>query len=400
MKIFNDSAIYVGGELFSKVIPFLLLPYLTRTLGIEGYGELAYYQTYIALLLVFICLSQEGAIARYYYFYGKRSIGVAIVPALVYSCLVTVIVSLFALYFNLDILLFITISALTQSLLNVQLSLRQCQRQVWSYVIIQIMYSVISVIITIYIFEYIKASAEGRIIAVALSGMIIVFFTILFFIKNNNVKLVFAWNKYRLGLDYILSFGLPLIFHQLNFFLKGQADRIFIYNFFDKESLGIYAASFQISLVLSVIIHAINKAMVPYFFKSLKSGMINKESVLSWFKKSFILIPIPVCASLLMPTEVYSYILGNEYLNVKYFVSLFLFGIALTIPYLILVNFLFYYAQNKSIAKTTMLSAIIYISLVPILSFFGILYVPLGLVISNLIMLSILYVKVVNYNET
>ncbi|MDR8247854.1 flippase, partial [Acinetobacter baumannii] len=39
----------------------------------------------------------------------------------------------------------------------------------------------------------------------------------------------FTWQRLRFGLFYIFTFGLPLILHQSRFFIKGQLDRIFIY---------------------------------------------------------------------------------------------------------------------------------------------------------------------------
>ncbi|MCT8759307.1 flippase, partial [Glaesserella parasuis] len=44
MKALKDSSIYLIGEFASKSLPFLLLPYLTNKLGMEGFGELSYYQ--------------------------------------------------------------------------------------------------------------------------------------------------------------------------------------------------------------------------------------------------------------------------------------------------------------------------------------------------------------------
>ncbi len=53
MKILKDSFIYLFGELFAKALPFLLLPYLTRKLGVAGFGELSFYQTVFSLLVIF-----------------------------------------------------------------------------------------------------------------------------------------------------------------------------------------------------------------------------------------------------------------------------------------------------------------------------------------------------------
>ena len=62
MKLIRDSAIYISGELLSRSIPFILLPYLTRRLGVDGFGQMSYYQTILALFAIIIGLSQDGAV--------------------------------------------------------------------------------------------------------------------------------------------------------------------------------------------------------------------------------------------------------------------------------------------------------------------------------------------------
>jgi|GEM_PF-5745343 len=52
MSLIKDSSIYLIGELSAKCVPFLLLPYLSRKLGVEGFGELSYYQTFLALFVM------------------------------------------------------------------------------------------------------------------------------------------------------------------------------------------------------------------------------------------------------------------------------------------------------------------------------------------------------------
>ena len=51
-----------------------MLPYLTRKLGPDGFGELSYYLTMLSLFGIFVGLSQDGAVTRYFYFYGKKAL--------------------------------------------------------------------------------------------------------------------------------------------------------------------------------------------------------------------------------------------------------------------------------------------------------------------------------------
>ena len=107
------------------------------------------------------------------------------------------------------------------------------------------------------------------VLAIIAAGLLSVIVAFLIYAKQSNVKLKFNVNRYILGTSYLFMFGLPLIFHQLNFFLKGQADRLFIYNYFDSDVLGVYAAAFQIASVYTVLLHSVNKAVVPYFYENL-----------------------------------------------------------------------------------------------------------------------------------
>ena len=124
--LIKDSAIYVVGELVSKAFPFLLLPYLSRKLSVEGFGELSYYQTLLSLFVVFIGLSQEGAVTRYFYVYGKRSLNLVVNIGYIYTILVGTISLLFCWLMKSEIMAYVVLSAISQVFFTVQLSIRQC----------------------------------------------------------------------------------------------------------------------------------------------------------------------------------------------------------------------------------------------------------------------------------
>lgn len=69
---------------------------------------------------------------------------------------------------------------------------------------------------------------------------------------------------------YLFGFGIPLILHHSSIFLKGQLDRVFIYHKFSEEDLGLYAMGAQIAMILAIVVQALNKATLPYFYEALK----------------------------------------------------------------------------------------------------------------------------------
>lgn len=391
MALVKDSAIYLAGEIFSKAIPFMLIPYLSRKLGVDGYGELSYYQTYIALFVIFLGLSQDGAIARYFYFYGKRSLSLIVNSGFLYTIAIGLILIIIALFFKSTILIYAILVAMFQSLLSAQLSVRQCQKKALSYTCIQVIYSILSLVLTVVFLEIFSVNlVEKRIIAMVFSNLL--GFSIAYWLyKKNSLRRSFNLNFYKLGFMYILSFGVPLILHNASFFVKGQIDRLFIYHQFSSNELGLYAMGANLASIFSALIMAINKASVPYYYEYIKKKIITVKKIYKWALTSFFIIPIPSIIIFLLPDSFFIFLLGSGFGGVKYFFAIFTFTNMLLIPYIILVNYLFYFGQNKSIAVCSILSAIIYFISLIVFTNLNIEYVPFASIISSISMLTILY---------
>lgn len=208
MRIIKDSFIYLIGELFAKSLPFLMLPYLTRKLGPEGFGELSYYLTILSLLTIFISLSQDGAVTRYFYFYGKRALNTVVKAGYLFNISVSFILLLICWWFKAEIMAYVVLATMFQSFVNVQLSLRQCQKQPLKYIIIQIILSFTNVLFTIFALEYFNQELVAyRILAIVFANLIT--FLIASLVLGDLFKDIyrFTWLRLRLSLLYIISFG-------------------------------------------------------------------------------------------------------------------------------------------------------------------------------------------------
>ena len=400
MKVFKDSAIYLAGELSSKLVPFLLLPYLSRKLGVEGYGSLSYYQTFLSLFLIVVSLTQEGAISRYFYFYGKRSLNLVVNTGYAYTTIIGCIILIGCWIAQSEILFYAALSSIFQSFLNVQLSVRQCQKKAWSYAFIQFSLTVTGAVFTVALLEYYQNDlVEKRILAILLSNLVVWFFSY-FLYRKSAISKKYQFKHYQSALFYILGFGLPLILHYASFFLKGQLDRIFIYHKFSETDFGLYAIGAQLALVVSIAIQALNKAIIPYFYEALKQKKLVIQQLHKWALFSFLLIPIPALIMWIIPEDVLVWILGSQFVGTKYYFILFLISTTLSIPYLILVNYLFYYGKNKIISQCSVLSTIIYVASLVALTFTEIKYIPYAGIIGSLSIIPILYFMTSKVSKT
>lgn len=393
MKIFKDSFIYLIGELVAKMLPFLLLPYLSRKLGVEGFGELSYYQTVLALLGIFLALGQDGAVSRYFYFYGKRSLNLVVISGYAYTLIIGSIMLVICGYFKSEIMAYLVITSVFQTLLTVQLVIRQCQKQALNYTIIQLLSGVVSTLLTIIMLEiFTEELIEKRFIALLLSNIIVFILSYLLYSKKLEKHKKFDLKRYKLGLLYIMSFGAPLLMHHISWFLRGQLDRIFIYHRFNEVDLGLYSMGATIASILSVVIMAINKAVVPYYYESLKKQTLTLVKIHRWAFFSLLLVPLSVIIVLIIPESLFLWLLGEQFVGVKYYTILFLISVSLVIPYFILVNYLFYYGKKSWISLCSILTTIVYTTLLSILMFSQIEFVPYASILSAIVILPILYI--------
>lgn len=383
------------GELLSKAIPFLLLPYLTRTLGPAGFGDLSLYQVIAALVFIVIGLNQDGALSRYFYVYGSRAVGLIAFTGIIYSTIVFFLGCIFCYLYESEILFACIVFAYTQSLVTNQLTIRQMQKKVRQYLVIQFFNSVASLILTVALFEYFVGTALGR-IYVVVAANVLTSLIAMFFVSGGaldsfrNVSI--SYKNLKISFIFIVSFGAPLVIHNLSLFSKGQLDRIFVYNVYSDEQLGIYSAGFQIASILAILLMAANKSSIPYYYEGLKNKSISFLNVKKWVMYSIFFVPLPAVFALCLPDVVYSFVLGDSFVAAKIYTVIFLLGIAMTLPYFIVVNYLFYFGKTAQVSVGTALSSLLHVALIFTVGQIDMAYMAAALLITNIFTFLIMYV--------
>jgi O-antigen/teichoic acid export membrane protein len=78
--IFSRIFSYSFFNILNAVIPFLLLPFLTNSLGPEGYGIVAMFTIIVSFLIPITGLSVNSAITKQFYFLDEQEFISAIAP--------------------------------------------------------------------------------------------------------------------------------------------------------------------------------------------------------------------------------------------------------------------------------------------------------------------------------
>jgi len=340
---------------------------------------------------VLLGFTQGGAISRYYYFYGNRGIDNIVFCGIIFSSSLSLLTILIAYYFSLYWVVYVILVSLSTELINAQLAVRQCKKNSLSYAKISIFNTILNSVLILGLFEIFPREPIYWLIATLLGNT-----TIFLVIARKSFKNNTCFRNprtFRLNTRYILAFGFPLLLHQLSIFTKGQFDRLLISESFTLTDLGKYTAAFQLASIFSILIMAINKAVVPHYYEYIKSGALTLAKIKKYSLLLLIVCPVPALISLCFPNEFYKFILGDEFENISHLVSLFLLGGGASMPYLFLVNYYFYLGRTSFISFCTLSGSLFYVIYIIFASDFGLKYLPLGITISYLIPYVLLMMK-------
>lgn len=384
-KVLSDSIIYMVGELVARIIPFLMLPYFSRVLGVKEFGALSLFQSYLALFVILIGMSFDGAISRYKYYYGDRGITSLVIISYIISCGLAgggIIIG----FLTNEFVIYAVIVSLFMSMYNTQLTLRQCYKKPLPYIFYSFAFSFINVSLTFLFYYFYIPDVAHRVYALVISLVFVVAISsLMFFIKNKIYKFTY------LHIKYLFLYSSPILLHSLSFYGKGQFDRVIIANNYSLSSLGIYSAGFQIASILIILLMAINRAVQPYLFEALKVKTVTGRDIKKLFLVSTSTVFIPYVFCSLLPRGLYVYFLGTGFDGVKQYVDSFVLGMSIQIPYFVISNYLFYHGQTKIIALSTFISTVFHIVILCAMLGQSLNYIPYILFFSNLLSILLMY---------
>ena len=393
--LLKDSLIYVVGEMTAKAVPFLLLPYLTRVLGTTGFGDLSYYLSLTAFIVIAMSLSQNGALTRYFYVYGRHGLGNILLAGGLYSVGVLLIGTVISWLLHSELLFYCFFTAFLQTLIQNQLALRQCQKRPFSYLTIQLGLALGNLLWTVLIFQFFAGDTTDkvaqRLIAIILAHGFTFVAALAWAKYQFAIKFRFTPKRLKLGLGYILTLGLPLLLHGLSYTIKGQLDRVLIHERFSSHELGVYSAGVQVASSLTIVIMAVNSALVPHLYERLKSQRMTVMQLHRLFWLSLIVPVMLTAMAWAMPSSLMAWLLGADFAQSQYYVVMFVLAFSLIIPYLLLVNFLFYHAKSAQISLCSVISTVVYLVALWVLSSVSLAVVPYATIISGVVILPLLY---------
>lgn len=360
--LIGGASTYLVASILNGLIPFILLPILTRYLNPSEYGEVAMFQTLLGALAAFVGASFVSAANRKYYDTDitkqdlAEFIGSCIQLIFFFSVVVYLVLYIFQdqlsewLSLKPIYILFAVVTASCTAIINLRLGQWQVQKQAIKYGALQISKNLLDMLLSLTFVIVLLQGVDGRInaqVIVSISFLVVS----VYLLKRDSLLKILTWR-----ISYIkeaLRFGVPLIPHIAGTFLLMSVDRFIINREIGIAEAGIYMVAVQLTMSISIVFDAINKAYVPWLFEKLtENNLAQKKKIVKLTYIWFVVIIIGVILSFFIGPPLVVLIAGEQYSEAGKVIGWLTMAQGFKGMYLMVTNYIFY---SK---KTGMLSTV------------------------------------------
>ncbi len=373
----GGAGIYLFSNILNAVIPFILLPILTRYLSPEEYGEVAIFQTLLGALGAFVGMTFVGAANRKFYdsnlekselaeFIGS-CLQLITISALVVFSILFLFRSNFSEWLSLKptYILFSAVVSFCTVIFWLRLGQWQVAKMPVKYGILQISKSLVDMLLSLLLVVVLLKGASGRIDAQVIASFIFALFAF-FLLKKDGLLSVLIWRK-----DYLaeaLRFGIPLMPHLAGGFLLNSVDRFVINDEMGLAEAGVYMVAVQITMAIAVVFDAINKAYVPWLFEKLKvNDHKEKQQIVKLTYLWYLMIALGVLVAFYIGPWLVLFIAGEKYAAAGEVVGWLALGQGFQGMYLMVTNYVFFSKKTGLLSVASIGSGLLNLALLIVL---------------------------------
>lgn len=160
---------------------------------------------------------------------------------------------------------------------------------------------------------------------------------------------------------YALVFSVPLIPHFFSHFILGHADRLMISSICGKSYAAIYSVAYSISMMMILVVNAINNSFTPYVYKKMKQDQV--KGIIKVTNILFILVAMLCFLAISLAPELIKIFASKDYADAVWIVPPVASSVFFIFVYSMFSNIEYFYGKTSGISIASLGSALINIVL-------------------------------------
>jgi O-antigen/teichoic acid export membrane protein len=373
-KIFKHGGGYFLVSLFTKATGFLLLPIITRYLSLEEYGLYTNIQSAQAIMYLFATLSLDAAYGRFIYDYNSSRKRLRLLTSTIFTVfllwnILYLGLSGVAVYYLIDswgyqellIALLLPFITLFQQFIALNTALMQSRHHTKKLLSITTIAFFVTQAIVLSMLLGFDMGIKSFFIAQFLVSSVVMYVHISMMRKEGLLKL-FTFKKHTF--KKVFKYALGYIPTSFSGWIFAMSDRYIITYYVSLAMAGKYSFLMQLTMILQVIMQAIDTAYGPIFMALMKEKTKeNVEKIKSYFTvMTFLLLFIYLGVVLFLPFLIESFF-PEKYQGDYLLISILSMGFVFLSVRKMFANVLMYYKKSFWISISGYIPAIVNLGL-------------------------------------
>lgn len=397
----RKGALFAVFSFFNRGLGFILLILLAGFINPEGYGYLNLFNLLVTLVSYFICFNSLGVVSVNYF--SKQhsfrttinAIAFLTLCGAVFFCLVIIFSSRqiqlwtgLSKTFQMAVLIYCVFNVVVQ----INLEIWRIQEKIINYGLYTTSLAILNFILTILFVVFMHKDWAGRVYAQLIVTSIFFIISLTFLIKN---KYLFKEFPSKESVLDCCKFGIPLIPHDISFWLRQGLDRIVINNYYSAAYTGLFSFSLNIASIIQILGDAFNATNSVFIYRNLANSDVCSCAIANRLRRQtimmiafFAIVTMLICVfpKILIPIFLPQYNGATKYLTWH------CLGCFFQCVYLQFVNYIFFFKKTKVLMCITFSISILHAVLSVFLTKYSIMYtVYIGVISSFLIMICVFF---------
>lgn len=359
-------ASYLGTSIVNKLLPFLLLPFLTKFLSPSEYGILSLYQVFISFSETIVGFRSKGNISRNYFKGNSSQLGEVIFNMLIVLSFVFGIallgISFLVLIWKPNIpfptrwIVALPLIGLMNTLNGYYLVILRNGRKPLLYGGMEISRTMLNLFVSIVAVGVFALGWEGRAFGILMSSIVFGLISLNKLWSGGFIELKFSLKKVL----EIVHISVPLVIHGIGVLVINLSDRFFISSYVGVNELGIYTVGYQFGMIVLVSCTAFVQAWSPFFYESMskQSGDYRVKIVSRIYLAMISFVILSLCVTLLSRYAIPVFT-AREYHNAHIYVFWIALGYAFNGMYSLIQPFGIHVGKTGFQAVTTGITALV-----------------------------------------
>lgn len=355
------SFVYMFCGVIQRGLSFLTMPFFTRFLSTEQYGQVTIYTSWMSLLTIFLTLqlpygSFSKAMVKFCHQrdeYVTATEGICLGLSSLFLLVYIPFRQFWNCFFELPtyIILIMVFEIISNTIIVMWSSKKKFENRYKEVVVLTLSMAVLSLILQILFVCMFDEKGYARIIG---SALVTIVFGGSLFVKSI-IKAKSLYNK--IFWNYALRFNIPLILYYLSQMVFNTSDRIMISHMVDKGAAAIYGVSYNIAFACDILLVSINNTYIPWFYNKMeKKDYSDIKQVVN------IIIGILACVFLgviWFAPEIIMIVAGEKYMSAAWNIPPVTISVLLLFLAQLTNNILFYYEKKKGLIYASVISALL-----------------------------------------